>query len=313
MKHIFQPGEGETLKLGPPAAGEVVITVDPQKIPAPFAMGTETLLPGAEIPVHRHLHEDEVLFIHKGQGRATVGEETMTVVPGTMAYLPREAWHGLRNTGTGVLQATWTAAPAGIEQFFRALSQLGASPDPAAVQQVAERYGIEFRPPGGGPAPQVPSGPGRRRRRRGGRGRQRQRTGQALPSQSRQPSHETAASPSAATLPQQAAPTTTAGQRPPGQGGRRRHRRRQGRERGAAQPPRPSGSGQGSRPEAVTTPSPPPPAAAPSPKTSRPPVQRSPRRERHHRSGHVKEVYMGGRWIRVVGEGPVISPGRESA
>ena len=311
LKHIFQPREGEVLKLGLPATGEVVITVDPQKTPAPFAMGTETLLPGTEIPVHRHLHEDEVLFVHKGQGRATVGGETMTVVPGTMAYLPREAWHGLRNTGTGVLQVTWAAAPPGIERFFRELSQLGASPDPAAVQQVAQRYGIEFRPPGSEPVSQAPPDPGRRRRRRGGRGRQRQQTGQASPSQGQPSSHETAVSPSASTLKPQPLPPTTAGQPPPGQGRRRRHRRRSRHERGGGQPPRPSGSGQGSRPEAGTTPAPPHPAAAPSPKASRPPVQRSPRRERRYRSGHAKEVYMGGRWIRVVGEGPVISSGRE--
>ena len=152
MKRILQPAEGETLKLGPPATGEVVITVDPGRSDAPFAAGTETLLPGAEIPVHRHLHHDEVLFVHKGQGRATLEGEARTVVPGTMLSAPRQAWHGLRNTGTGILQIAWVCAPSGIQEFFRELARSGAAAQGAALQEIAQRHGIEFRPDTAAPA-----------------------------------------------------------------------------------------------------------------------------------------------------------------
>ena len=201
-------------------------------------MGTETLLPGSTIPLHRHLHHDEVLFVHKGQGRAILEGQTITVVPGTVLFAPRQSWHGLHNTGTGILQITWTAAPAGIEQFFRELAQSGAA-DPAALQALAQRHGVEFRPEAE-PAGRTPDS-NRRRRHRGGRGR------------------------------------------------------------------RPSGV----RAEPPTLASPSPPKAS---ATQAPPVSNKPRpkgKSRPHQRTRIKEVYMGGRWVQVTGEGPVIASGKD--
>ncbi|MDP3703272.1 MAG: cupin domain-containing protein, partial [Candidatus Omnitrophota bacterium] len=156
----------ELLKLGPPATGEIVIKVDPTRTGSAFAMGTESLAPGAAIPVHRHVSQDEVWFIHKGQGRATLEGKSMTVLPGVMLYVPRNAWHGLRNTGTGLLQFTWTSAPPGIEEFFREVSRLGASSDAAAVQAIAQRHGMEFHPSGeAATVTSAAAGPRRRHRR----------------------------------------------------------------------------------------------------------------------------------------------------
>jgi quercetin dioxygenase-like cupin family protein len=305
VRHILHPGEGEVLKLGPPAAGEVVIQVDRQRTSSPFVLGTETLLPGAEIPVHRHLHQDEVLFVHKGQGRATLEGQVRTVVPGTTVYVPRQAWHGLRNTGTGVLQMTWTAAPPGIEEFFREFSKLAGPVDPATIQDVARRHGIEFRPasqPGGSGVSTL--GHRRRRRHRGGRGRKRQLVQREPLPHGQRPQQ---ALPREAPPPLPPSPASAASSASTGQGRRRRHHRRSRSGRGAGQLPRQVGSGPGSRaPIGIATPIPQPSAAHP-PKRSQGPA-RPPRRGRHQRSGHVKEVYMGGRWVRVVGEGPVIAP-----
>ncbi|MBI3322940.1 MAG: cupin domain-containing protein, partial [Candidatus Omnitrophica bacterium] len=115
------PPQGEIFKLGPPAAGEVIITVDPSRAGASFAAGTQALVSRAEIPVHRHLDRDEMLFIYKGQGRAILGGQTIIVVPGVTFHVPRGTWFSLRNTGTGALQFVWVSSP-GLEAFFRDLS-----------------------------------------------------------------------------------------------------------------------------------------------------------------------------------------------
>ena len=251
-------------------------------------MGTETLLPGAELPVHRHLQCDEVLFVHKGQGRATLEAQAMTVVPGTVLYAPRQAWHGLRNTGTGVLQLTWVSAPAGLEGFFRELSRSGAAADAATLRDIAQRHGIEFRPGGEPAAPQAP-GPRPRRHRRGGRGRQRGAARQGQPSAGPPPQPAVAAPSAPSPPPQPDQPGL----------GRRRRRHRRGRHGAPPSPPQPSGA----------------PSASPPAKGGPPQAQArpAPRGKRRSRFGRVKEVYMGGKWIRVVGEGPIISTGRESA
>lgn len=268
----------DVLKLGPPATGDMVIKVDPKRTGSTFAMGTESLAPGAAIPVHRHLSQDEVLFIYKGQGRATLEGTSMTVLPGIMLYVPRNAWHGLRNTGTGLLQFTWTSAPPGIEEFFREISRLGASSDAAAVQAVALRHGMEFHPAGeAATATEAAPGHRRRRHRRGRRGGGR---GPAQPSPAAAHSAPPSIAPSAPPRPA-AAPVSGQPQRGP----RRRHRRRHGRpSQPATTPVKAAGS------------------------------TAAPRRERggsRRSRGRVKEVYMDGRWVQVTGEGPVIAPGRE--
>jgi oxalate decarboxylase/phosphoglucose isomerase-like protein (cupin superfamily) len=35
-------------------------------------VGTEEMPPGNKIPTHKHLHEDEVIFVHKGAVRVTL-------------------------------------------------------------------------------------------------------------------------------------------------------------------------------------------------------------------------------------------------
>ena len=316
MKYLYQPGEGDTLALGPPWSGEVAIKVDPQQTGGPLAVGLQTLAPGTALPMHRHLHGETMVFVHKGQGRATVNDQSVTVVPGSLIYVPREAWYSLRNTGTGALQVTWVVSPPGLERFFREFSQAGAAVTHPAMEEMAHRYGIEFRPAGeSGVLGGQPAAPhhGRRRRRGRGRGGRSPVTPPAagtptpLPSVSATTIAQATSSPppSVISLPAPAASASSA----PGSGSRHRRRRgRGGRGRG--------GQAGSPRPQAVTpaaTASGQPPVPAPkTPRTASPPGQKRQTDDKRRRSGgyrrRVKEVYMGGRWVRVEGEGPVISP-----
>ncbi len=286
------PEKGEVLKLGPPASGEVTIAVDPSATGAAFAAGTETLLPGARIPLHRHLHQDEVLFIHKGQGRATLDGNGINVVPGAMVVVPRQAWHSLRNTGTGTLQVVWTSAPPGMEAFFRELAALKDASDPSALQALAQRHGVEFSPEG---EPAGQAGASRRHHRgRQGRGRP-----QPQPPQAARPEVPQVVSTPVPPQPQTAAPS------PEGQPRRHRRHRGRGRRAGAPTAAAPAQPGRG----APTPPAVPPPQA-------RPAAPRGPQRGGRGRGGRrprVREVYMGGRWVQVQGEGPVIAPGRQQS
>lgn len=278
------------------------------------------------MPVHKHLDQDRVLFVHKGQGRATVNERVVLVVHGAMLYVPRGAWHSLRNTGTGALEIAWASSPPGVEDYFRDLSHVGASPSAQALQELAQRHRIEFRQATEAPAASGHRHHGRRggRRHRGGRGPASSAApgqGTIVSSTSAQPSSTASGvsgvGPAPSTTP--AAPAASSAPR-----GRRRRRRGHG---GSRQPSglRHSLAGEdsagsvagqqltppatvqrrreeGARPPAPVTP-------APASGSARPDVgrQRSSRRPRPRR---VREVYMGGRWIQVEGEGTVIAPGR---
>ena len=282
MQPTRSPAQGETLTLGSPATGEVVITVDPTTSGAPFAAGTQTLRPGAEIPLQRHLDREMALFVHKGQGRATLESRHLVVLPGAMVSVPRGTWYGLRNTGTGDLRLVWIAS-SGAEALFRELARAGASPSAQFLQELTQRHGIEFRQAAVAEAP--PSARPRRRGRRGGR---RHRRGPDRSPVASSPSPPASPAPSVAPTAAPDAPSAPAGG---GTQPRPRRHRRGGRRRGRAAPPAsvPPSAQSASRPQ--------------------PDAQR-PRRDRRRR--RVKEVFMSGRWIQVEGEGPVIAPGRQS-
>ncbi len=225
MTRILQPGDGEALKLGPPSSGQVIIKVDPKRSGSALVMGTQTLSPGAVIPAHRHLYQDEVWFIHKGQGRVTLEGQAATILPGMSVYIPRQTWHGLRNTGTGLLQWAWIGAPPGVEEFLRELSRAGA-PSPEALQELGRRHGIEVAKAGELPSPTAPAAPvprrGRRRRRGRGTSHRPQVQATAGPPPSAPPATSSRPAPSPAPrLQPPAAPPPRAAQRP-----RRSHRRR---------------------------------------------------------------------------------------
>ncbi|GEM_PF-141034 len=304
------PQKGEMLKLGPPASGEVVVIVDPALTGATCSAGTETLLPGAEMPVHRLLDQDRVLFIHKGQGRATLNEQTMIVLPGAMLHVPRGAWHGLRNTGTGALRIAWASAPPGLDVWLRELSRLGAAPSAQALQELAQRHRVEFRQATEGPKPAGSHHRGRRGGRRhhvSGSARAASSAPQVAPSAAAVgPAVAPAVAPSVG-----AAPSPTA----VGVGAARGHpRHRSGRHR------RGGGRSRSASPAVATAPqgrpvpaggSAPVSAPATKPASSRPGGAERPRSPRGYRSRRLKEVYMGGRWVQVEGGAPVIAPGRE--
>ena len=295
MNPLRGPTSGEVLKLGQPSTGQVTIAVDPGRAGAAFAAGIQTLQPGAQIPEHKLADRDKVLFVYKGQGRATLNGQSMVVLPGAMLHVPRGAWHGLRNTGNGALQIVWMSAPPGLEVFFRELSHLGASPSSQAVQELARRHRIEFRQLGEAPAHSgapAPAGQGLRRHR-GGRHRRGREFAPANASASRSAPSSAPAAPAA----EAPSPAPKASSAPAGLGERTHRRHRGGRKRTA--PSQTSGA------PAATAP-----AAGQGPKPARSGAGRQrPSQRRHH--GRVEEVYMGGRWVQVAQGKPFIAPGSD--
>jgi quercetin dioxygenase-like cupin family protein len=292
-----RPAHGEVLKLGAPAAGEAVVVVDPAVGGAAFAAGMWTLRPGAQVPLQRHLDRDAAWFVHKGQGRATLDGKTTIVNPGAAWAAPRGSWCGVRNIGNGDLQLMWVAS-AGFESYVRDLAHLGPSASAEALEDAAGRHRVQLQPVGTAAAPAAEARSGRRRgRRRRGRG--------TAPAAAPAAPAPVAAAPAAPASPQAAA-VAGAGQ------GRRRRRRRGGRgRRGRGQQAQPQAAPPGRQPSGGA-----PAAAAPSGQRAPRPASRAGRQDggrRRGRFGRAKEVYMGGQWVRVEGEKPVIAPGRDAA
>jgi quercetin dioxygenase-like cupin family protein len=71
------------------------------------------------LPIHKHLNEDEFIFLHKGSGLFTLGDKQYQIKEGAIALVPKGVWHGLQNTGSENIEMRFGYTPSGFEGFFR--------------------------------------------------------------------------------------------------------------------------------------------------------------------------------------------------
>lgn len=146
--YILQAGEGELLVPCP--AGDATreqwadwsfnIKVGPGIGGATrLAMGTEVTPAGERVPLHRHEHEDEILFVHTGTAVGIVGDTREEVGPGATVYIPRGVWHGLDNPSDEPVELVWVVAPPRLQRFFRETSAPPGKPcDPMTLDRLEE-------------------------------------------------------------------------------------------------------------------------------------------------------------------------------
>ena len=99
-------------------------------------------------PLHRHSREDEYSFVLEGNVGALLGEEVVIGKPGDLIFKPRGQWHTFWNVGDAPARLLEIISPAGFEEYFRELVELGGSTrmQPQARAALAQRYGLEVKP-----------------------------------------------------------------------------------------------------------------------------------------------------------------------
>ena len=99
-------------------------------------------------PLHRHSHEDEYSYVIEGQVGALLGEEVAVGAPGDLIVKPRGQWHTFWNAGDEPARLLEIISPAGFEQYFLELVELGGSTRAAPQERaaLAARYGLEVDP-----------------------------------------------------------------------------------------------------------------------------------------------------------------------
>lgn len=100
---------------------------------------TEDIIPGRKLRIHKHLNNDELIFIHKGEGTFTLDEQTIPVKTGTVVFVPRGVWHGLENTGKENIIMVFQYSPAGFEEYF---IENGTPVGMPAKERTEEEYAI---------------------------------------------------------------------------------------------------------------------------------------------------------------------------
>lgn len=100
-------------------------------------------------PMHRHSREDEYSFVVEGRLGALLGDEVVFGEPGDLVFKPRGQWHTFWNAGDTPARILEIISPAGFERYFEEMvdrSPGGGPRDPAALHDLAARYGLEVDP-----------------------------------------------------------------------------------------------------------------------------------------------------------------------
>ncbi len=115
---VVSEDEGEAFQL---RDGTAIVRIKIAKVQGVECISflSESFRPGDALPVHKHLNEDELIFLHKGSGLFTLGGRQYQISQGAVALVPKGVWHGLQNTGGENIEMRFGYAPSGFEGFFR--------------------------------------------------------------------------------------------------------------------------------------------------------------------------------------------------
>ena len=107
--------------------------------------------PGRKMRIHKHLNNDELIFIHKGEGTLTLDDQSIQVKTGHVAFVPRGIWHGLDNTGTENLVMVFQYSPAGFEEYLMENGTLEGMPAKEKTEEeyatTEKKYGMVYKEP----------------------------------------------------------------------------------------------------------------------------------------------------------------------
>ena len=146
MATVIGPGDGKAGFLG--SIG-VRFMINGEDAGGDFSLVEHPLSPRAlAAPLHRHTREDEYSFVLQGRMGALLGDDVVEAGPGDLVYKPRDQWHTFWNAGDEPTRILEIISPAGFEDFFRELSDLGGAlrADPAELEALNERYGLMMQP-----------------------------------------------------------------------------------------------------------------------------------------------------------------------
>jgi quercetin dioxygenase-like cupin family protein len=118
---VFQANEGDRwLLLG---QKPLIFKVDPITTGSEsLVAGTEEMPPGNKIPSHKHLQEDEVIFVHEGTVRVTLNGHEYDAGTGATVFIPHGNWIGVENVSTDPAMILFFFNKPAFETCLRALS-----------------------------------------------------------------------------------------------------------------------------------------------------------------------------------------------
>lgn len=142
--------DGEVVYIGSTRKAKVIIKFSKANHPGiTTSFLTEIIPPGDYIPEHKHLNEDEFIFIQRGEAMVMVDEKNEKLQPGDLAFIPRRTWHGLKNQGNDYIHMLFGYSPAGFEDYFRTIGVESVKDNLNFSKEdwdrTSKKYGVVYR------------------------------------------------------------------------------------------------------------------------------------------------------------------------
>jgi quercetin dioxygenase-like cupin family protein len=120
-----------------PASSQFMLKVSPKNNGSQHLVaGTEELAPGASIPKHRHLAQDEILLIQSGKAHVRLGDEERDLHAGGLVFIPADTWVSAKNIGNEPISLTFIFSAPGFEDTMRCNSvPADKTPTPITPEQ----------------------------------------------------------------------------------------------------------------------------------------------------------------------------------
>jgi quercetin dioxygenase-like cupin family protein len=115
------------------------IHIDNSATASSQSRGTEEVAPGATLPKHRLLVQDEPVLDHSGTAHVWLGDQERDLHAGGLVFVPANTWVSLKNRGTEPISLTFVFSAPGFEDTMRCNSvPYGEMPTPITPEQQRE-------------------------------------------------------------------------------------------------------------------------------------------------------------------------------
>src|SRR6516162_5856128 len=122
---LLEKNEGERRIWREPPPGDFTLKVSPKNNGSQrLVMGTEDMPPGDEFPTHKHLGQDEILYIEKGTVHVHLGNQERDLHAGGTVFIPAYTWVIVKNAGTETVSVVFVFSAPGFENYMRCDSVL---------------------------------------------------------------------------------------------------------------------------------------------------------------------------------------------
>lgn len=153
---LLEKNEGERRIWRDPPPGDFVLKISPKNNGSQhLVMGTEDITPGDEFPQHKHLGQDEILYLEKGTVHVHLAGQERDLHAGATVFIPAYTWVSVKNPGPETASVVWVFSAPGFENYMRCDSVL---PDervvplsPAEEKKCEQEGHVIYKEPAGSP------------------------------------------------------------------------------------------------------------------------------------------------------------------